>query len=149
MKKALLILIAALFFSPAAKAQIGATLEQCKAHYGEASELQLNADGTPKKCRFQNPPNGSTGGEYNIYASFSDGECVSVSYNGIHGITSKQAVALLRLNSNGYIWTRTGSTPKEIDYSAHFDGKVVMQAFYAAGKSQLMIATSEWWQNNQ
>ena len=71
MNQTLLILIAAILISPAAKAQIGATLEQCKAHYGEASELQLNADGTPKECRFQNPPNGSTGGDYHIYASFS------------------------------------------------------------------------------
>ena len=142
-------LVALLLSSVAAEAQIGCTPEQCKNHYGEASDLESYADGSTKKCTFNNPSWGSTGGHYIVYVSFSDGKCDCISYIGQNGITSKQAKILLQLNANGYIWTQTNSTSKAMDYSAHLDGKVSMQAFYAPGKSQLMIGTSEWWQRNQ
>jgi hypothetical protein len=154
MNKNLLFLIVILFLLPSAKGQIGSTIEQCKQHYGEATEIEFNADANVKGCRFENPPDGSTGGDYDILAFFTAGKCDCIIYHSkdfeqrLSHISAKQIEILLRLNSNGYIWTRVSATSKEIDYSAHLDGKVVMQAFYA-NKEGLMIATSDWFQKNQ
>jgi hypothetical protein len=140
-------------FRSTANAQIGCTLEQSKARYGSTSDIEHTPDGT-LSARFLEATDGSTGGDFAIYASFAaDGKCDCISYVVREGhdsrMTPKQAETLLRLNANGYIWTRTDTTPKEVDYSAHMDGKIAYQAFYSQGKKELMIATAEWWQTHQ
>jgi hypothetical protein len=145
-------LAVAFLFTAVANAQMGCTLEQSQTHYGMASDVKHNPDGTTS-ASFLAAPEGSIGGDFAIYASFAaGGKCDCISYVVREGhesrMTPNQAQTLLRLNANGYIWTRTDTTPKEVDYSAHMDGKIAYQAFYSQGKKQLMIATTEWWQTH-
>jgi hypothetical protein len=140
-----LVLLGSLIIAPFAEAQIGCTLPQCKAHYGEPSNLEYGPTGLVVKCDFIQPNAEKLGRDYHIFTEFDHGICDSILYSQKSSppITTSQANILLRLNSNGYIWTRTGSTPKgEIDYSAHIDGKVVMLACCAAWK-WLWIETPE------
>jgi hypothetical protein len=145
----LLMAVASLLMTNKASAHIGWTLDQCKKHYGEPAEVHPeNADDTVKNYLFHNVVWGP-GLPYEISAEFSNGTCVVISYYhpNFEQFTSKEIENLVSVSSNGYIWTRTRTTSKEIDYSAHLDGKVAFQAFYGF-KGELMIATTEWWNRN-
>jgi hypothetical protein len=90
-----------------------------------------------------------------FFASFHNGKAWYISYipeddlgreDRGRGLTEKQIRDLLFSNANGYIWTRTGKNFKEVDYSAHLDGVIASQAWYAKG--YLSVVTSEFLKQN-
>jgi hypothetical protein len=94
-------------------------------------------------------------GPYTISASFHNGKAWAISYQPEdklgredlgRGLTERQIHDLLFSNANGYVWTRTGRNVKEIDYSAHLDGVIAYQAWYAKG--YLTVVTPEFLKQN-
>jgi hypothetical protein len=132
MKRIMLVLLAV---STTASAQIGRTLKQCEVSYGKPRKQEQESDGT--KCFFEHPDKDLLGRDYLIIAKFSDGVCNSIMYSRKDSdpiITQHQVEILLRENANGYIWTLTRTSAKEIDYSAHLEGIVFQEAFCAPWK---------------
>jgi hypothetical protein len=113
---------------------IGWTLDQCRQYYGQETGIVMGA------YEFAN-----AGGAFSIYVRFLEGKVAFVSYRhkdpSKFSFTKQEIDKLLFENANGYVWTRVGSNTKEVDYSAHLDGRVAMQAWYAKGA--VAIATSE------
>jgi hypothetical protein len=146
MKLILTTLISVTTLVSAATAQIARTLEQCEAHYGEPSHQERDSTGIVTKTFFEHLDSNRLGRDYIIIAEFADGLCLSIMYsikNNGPIITRSEAEILLRENANGYIWTRTRTSPKgEIDYSAHLEGRVFLEAFFAPWKF-LWIETEE------
>jgi hypothetical protein len=100
----------------ALQAQIGCTLDQCREHYGTATAVSSedNPGVYNNTYAFKDTP----AGNYNVYASFShDGKCDRISYVGLdhsgriatNGFTDRDIHDFLEMNTNGFIWTRTGT----------------------------------------
>ena len=149
-KKAALILtaIASLVIANRAYAQIDQPLSTFERWYGKG-EIQTAHD-QPDSYIFK-----GGAGPYTIFASFHNGKACYISYipqddlgreDRGRGLTESQIRDLLFSNANGYIWTRTGKNFKEVDYSAHLDGVIAYQAWYA--KVALDVVTSEFLKKN-
>lgn len=140
--------IASLLIANRAHAQIDQPLFTFEKWYGKGV-LQTDSD-VPDSYQFK-----GGAGPYTIYATFHNGKAWFISYlpedkrgeeDLGRGLTEKQVQALLFSNANGYIWTRTGSNVKEVDYSAHLDGVIAYQAWYAKG--YLSVVTREFLKQN-
>jgi hypothetical protein len=83
MKKTLLLLLlfaAIAGIASTGTAQIGRTLEQCEARYGDASKQGRDSDGMVTKCFFERPNKDLLSRNYVIIAEFSNGMCSSIMY---------------------------------------------------------------------
>ena len=130
-------LIAFLVFPPPSLAKIGWTLSQCRQYYGPESPRTpgMNSD----TYEFDH-----AGGPHTIIVRIYHEKVASIVYGhknpNVFAFTNAEIKELLFENANGYVWTWTGSNQKEVDYSAHLDGKVTMQAWYAKGGVYIMTS---------
>ena len=140
--------VVSLLIANGAHAQIDQPLSTFERWYGKG-EIQT-ANDQPDSYIFK-----GGAGPYTIFASFHNGKAWYISYipqddlgqeDRGRGLTERQIHALLFSNANGYIWTRTGKNFKEVDYSAHLDGVIAYQAWYA--KVALDVVTSEFLKKN-
>jgi hypothetical protein len=124
--------------------RIGWTLEECEQKYGASipTDNPITFDFNGAGC-------------YRITAVFRNGRVAWMSYNHkdtnvpYSSFSQSEIADLLSQNINGYRWTKTGQDDYEVDYIAHLDGRIAMQAWYAKGtayasKPTLMIASAEW-----
>jgi hypothetical protein len=90
-------------------------------------------------------------GSFEIFVSLVDNKVVWITYTkkNYGTITKEDTERLLRLNANGYIWTQTdkphalqGGHVTPVLYSAHLDGKVLMEAWIKGG-SYMVIVTED------
>ena len=100
---------------------------------------------------FANAPSGSTGAIFQSIVIFVEGKLAWITYTkkDDSAFTNQEIKTLLRLNDNGYVWTKTATTVKEVDYSAHLDGRVALIAWCAKGKGEFNIITSDYLHNRE